>query len=803
MATTDKSVLWSIMFGGIFAPSNLNIYTMLRFIFFSIFVLVGFTSFLLAQTPTQTIRGTVIDNASSTALPYVNVIIQNSAIGTTTDSLGNFALKNVAVGRYNIQVSMIGYEPIILKEIQVSSGKEVFLNVLMKENTNTLAEVVIKPKINKEQPLNTTAIVSAKMLSVEEAKRYAGGFDDPARLVSAFAGVSSNVSNNAIVVRGNSPQSLQWKLEGVEIPNPNHFADLSAFGGGGLTALSSQLLANSDFFSGAMPAEYGNALSGVFDIFMRKGSNQKHEHTFQLGLLGIDAASEGPFKKGKKSSYLFNYRYSTLTLLEPLLPENAGGTKYQDLSFKLNFPTQKAGTFSVWGMGLIDASGAKAKENLSDWKYDTDKENQDVSQYMGVAGISHKVLLNNKQYMKSIFATTINGINFSTNKIDTNFNILPKNKIDSKNYNFVLSSFLNTKFNAHHTNKTGFVVTNISYNLALKNTSPTDTTLQTVVDEKGNSNLLSAYSNSTYSINEKLTINAGLNLQLFTLNKHYTVEPRIGIRYQLTPIQALSFAYGLHSRLERLNYYFVKNNNENTNKNTDFTKSHHLVLGYDISLSEYTHLKVESYYQLLFNVPVINNSSFSMINQQNDWFFNSPLQNTGKGKNYGVDLTFEKYLSQGYYYMATASVFNSQYQGGDNVWRNTRYNRNFAFNFLIGKEWQIGKNNQNVLSLNTRLSYQGGDRYSPINTTLSAINQAVVFDETNAFSKQVSPAFTTHFTASYKMNKKKTAHEIALKIINATQYKEFMGFQYNYQIQTVDERREAVFIPNLSYKIEF
>lgn len=770
------------------------------FPFISLFVSLS----IFAQQPVQTIRGTVIDNASNSPLPYVNIVIQNTNNGTTTDSLGNFVLQNVGVGRYNIQVSMIGYEPLILKDIQVTSAKEVNLTISLKENTTLLGDIVIKPKIDKEQALNLTATVSAKMLSVEEAKRYAGGFDDPARLVSAFAGVSSNVSNNAIVVRGNSPQSLQWKLEGVEIPNPNHFADLSAFGGGGLTALSSQLLANSDFFSGAMPAEYSNALSGVFDIFMRKGNNEKSEHTIQVGLLGIDVASEGPFKKEGKSSYLFNYRYSTLALLEPLLPENAGGTKYQDLSFKLNFPTKKAGTFSIWGIGLIDKSGAEAKKDSSEWKYDTDKENQDVKQYMGAMGVSHKILLNYKQYIKSSIAATGNGIDFSTERLNNNLSTSPKNKVDNKNYTIVFSSFINSKINAKHTNKTGFVFTNLNYDLLLKNALSIGSPLQTIVAENGSSNLLSVYSNSTFSINEKLTLNAGINVQLFTLNNHYTVEPRVGVKYQFAPTQSFSLAYGLHSRLERLNYYFVKNNGgESVNKNVDFNKSYHLVFGYDVSLSEFTHLKVEAYYQHLFNVPVIADSSFSIINQQNDWFFNGKLQNTGNGKNFGVDITFEKYLSQGYYYMITASLFNSQYKGGDNIWRDTRYNRNYAFNVLIGKEWQTGKNKQNVLGLNARFSFQGGNHYSPINNTQSSINQEVVFDETNAFSKQVSPAFTSHFTASYKINKKKSAQEIAFKIINATQYKEFMGFQYNYQTQKVDEHREAIFIPNLSWKIEF
>ncbi|MDR0368535.1 MAG: TonB-dependent receptor [Bacteroidales bacterium] len=759
---------------------------------------------LFAQQSTQTIRGNITDDASNEPLVYVSVNLQNTPMGSVTDSAGNFTIKNVPVGRYNIMASFVGYEPVVLREIQVTSAKEVFLNITLKESLLTLEEVVVKPKVNKEQPLNSMATVSAKMLSIDEAKRYAGGFDDPARLVSAFAGVSGNTGNNAIVVRGNNPQSLQWKLEGIEISNPNHFADLSVFGGGALTALSVQLLTNSDFFSGAMPAEYSNALSGVFDIFMRNGNNQKHEHTFQLGAIGIDVASEGPFKKGGKSSYIFNYRYSTVGLLTSILPENAAGTTYQDLSFKLNFPTKKAGTFSIWGMGLIDYSDAKAKDNKNEWKYDSDKENLEARQFVGATGVSHKIFLNNGQYLKTTLAATANGIDMYSEKLDNNLNSHPCNVVNNKYYNFIASSFLNTKFSARHTNKSGLVFTNMNYDMRLKNAVSTGSPMQTLVNETGSSTLISAYSNSAINFNEKITANVGLTSQWFLLNNTFSIEPRAGVKYRFAPTQILSLAYGLHSRLERLNYYFIKDSlARNINKDLSFTKAHHLVLGYDIGTSEFTHLKIEAYYQHLFDVPVTAVGTFSLINQQNDWFFDKKLQNSGYGKNYGLDFTFEKYFSKGYYYMATVSLFNSQYKGSDNVWRNTLYNRNFAINVLAGKEWLLGKNKNHILSLNARMNYQGGDRYSPIETTLSVALQDVVFDETRAYSQQFSPAFTTHFTASYKVNKKKTAHEFALKILNLTQYKEYLGFRYNYQTRTVDADREATFVPNISYRVDF
>ncbi len=778
-----------------------------------IFFLLFFFSFCLvktaAQRPVQTLRGTVTDNASNVPVSYATVILQGTkpAIGTTTDSTGNFVLKNVPVGRYDVGVSMVGYQPAVVNEVQVSSGKETFITISLKEATTELKEVVVKRTISKEHPLNPMASVSAQMLSVEEASRYAGGFDDPARLVSSFAGVASNVGNNGIVVRGNNPKSLQWKLEGVEIPNPNHFADVTGtFGGGGLTALSSQLLANSDFFSGAFPAEYSNALSGVFDIFMRNGSNVKNETTLQAGLIGVEAASEGPFRKGGQSSYLFNYRYSTLALLSPVLPANSGGVRYQDLSFKLNFPTRKAGTFTLWGIGLIDRSGEDAKTDSTQWYYKSDRENEDVKQFMGASGLTHKLFFNEKTYIKSTLAATVSGLDLTTDSLLRNNSFMPQNRINCKNWNFVFNSFVNTKFSARHINKTGIVVTGLLYNMHLQQSVATEAPMLDVVNKTGFSTLLSAYTNSTFTISPKLTANIGINGQLFTLNHHYTIEPRAGITYQTTENQTLSVAYGLHSRLEKINYYFSENStyeNEPVNKNLDFTRAHHVVIGYDWNVSEHHHLKVETYYQYLFRVPVIADSSYSFLNLESDWFFNDKLQNTGKGKNYGVDVTFEKYMSDGYYYMLTASLFNSRYKGGDNIWRNTRFNRNYLFNFLIGKEWQLGASGQNTLGLNIRVTCQGGDRYSPIDTEASLKSKDVIFDETKAFSKQVDPTFFTHFTASYRINKHSVSHEFALKIVNVTSQKEYQGFEYNYLKKTVDMQKEATFIPNLSYKIEF
>ncbi|MDR2919600.1 MAG: TonB-dependent receptor [Tannerella sp.] len=759
------------------------------------------------------LRGTVVDDASGETLPSVTIVILNSnpLLGTVSNTDGTFSFEHLPVGRYDIQASFMGYEPAIAKEIVISAGKEAHVTLSLKENINELSEVVVTPKINKQETINNTAAASARMLSVEEASRYAGGFDDPARLVTSFAGVAGNVSSNGIAIRGNSPQFLQWRLEGVEIPNPTHFPDITGVGGGILTALSSQVLDNSDFFTGAFPAEYGNALSGVFDMNLRNGNRWEHEHTIQVGTMGIDVSSEGPFKKGGQASYLFNYRYATMALANDLFPGllgDAAGMRYQDLSFKFNFPTKKAGTFSVWGIGVIDKYKQDMESDTTKWESVTDRNDSHFDQSMGAGGIGHKIYLNNNTYIKSAIAATYTKNELYVDLFDLQKNPTRINNMEGTNWNLSFNSYLNRKFSSRHTNRTGINITRLAYDLDY-NISPSFPNdylpMENFAKSDGNTWLYSAFTNSTLRLTNEITANIGVNVQYFQLNKHASIEPRAGIKWQIQPKHSLGVAYGLHSRHEKLDYYFVttpETGNELPNKQLDFAKAHHFVLSYDWSINENTHLKIEPYFQYLYNVPVAKDSSFSIINHQ-DWYLNTPLVNEGHGKNYGIDITLERYLANGYYYLFTASVFESKYKGGDSVWRDTRLNRNFLLNALGGKEWKLGKHKQNILSANVRLSFQGGDRYSPIDETASKLEQDAVYDTSKAYEKQLDPAFISNFTVSYKLNKTRLSHEFALKIINANGYKEFGGHFYNYKKQEVEAYRSSVVMPGISYKIEF
>ncbi|MFY9153311.1 MAG: TonB-dependent receptor [Prolixibacteraceae bacterium] len=765
--------------------------------------------FAISQENGQTIKGTVVDAVTQIPLPGASVMIldRQPTLGTITDANGNFRFWNIRPGRYNIQVNFMGYENFVFREVLVGSGKEVVLNAGLKESPQEIEEVKVTARTSKEQAANPMATINARQLSVEEASRYAGGYDDPARLAGSFAGVASEMGNNGIVIRGNSSRYMLWKMEGVEIANPTHFADVIAFGAGGITALSSQMLANSDFYTGAFPAEYGNALSGVFDVKLRTGNADKRESAFQIGGIGIDVSSEGPLRKGGKSSYLFNYRYSTLALLKPLIPPEAGIIKYQDLSFKLNFPTKKAGTFVIWGIGAMDAQSRDAITDPGKWKDKTDKESFKLNLKNGALGLTHKLILNSTSYLHSSLSASGNGIKTNFHELDQQTELQPRESVLNNTWILSASTTLNHKFGSRHFNKTGLVFNRHFYQVDNRETAVLGEPLGISVLEEGNTGSLQAFSQSNIQIGTDLEINAGIFAHYLSLNKELSLEPRMGLKWKAAAQHSFGLAYGLNSRIEMIGFYLARQQSGSgfiqPNKNLKMSKAHHFGLAWDWAINSDLRLKVEPYFQYLFDIPVVPNSYFSLQNLELDWFFNETLVNKGTGTNTGIDFTLERFLKNDFYYLFTASIFDSKYKGGDGITRNGLYNKHFIFNFLAGKEWQTGKSKQNILGLNGRFTYMGGDRLTPILESESVSQGEIIYDYSKAFSGKEKNATVLSFSISYRINKSNHAGIWSFHLLNALGMAEFRGYEINDQTGLPEKKSDRIVVPNLSYKIEF
>lgn len=791
-----------------------------RIIILLLLLLSGFVS---AQNPTlemtQTIKGKVIDADSKMPLIGVNVLLkmETGLIGATTDVDGRFKINEVPVGRHDIEVSYLGYESAYLNAVLLTSGKELFLNIELTESTLDLETVVVTADYDKTETLNEMATVSARSFSVEETSRYAAAFYDPSRMAQNFAGVTISGGSsdlfNEIIVRGNSPRGVLWRLEGIEIPNPNHFGGMGN-SGGAISMLSSSTLSNSDFYTGAFPSEFGNATSGVFDLNMRTGNNDKREYAFMFGALGIELAMEGPFSKNSKASYLINYRYSTLSALEAvgLSPTGDVLPKYQDLSFKINLPSKKAGVFSLFGLGGKNTATFEAVSDSLQWETDDDKYGFEENQETGTIGISHKMILSENSYLRTVAIASHEGYISNQYWLDESRQYLKITDEQSsfKNNTFRITSAYTHKINNRNTLKTGFILSHLDFDFNFKYND--DVELKTLLENSGNTQLFQAYFHWKHRFNQQLHLNSGIHYTRLFLNGNQSIEPRLALKWQYNLKESVSFALGIHSKPEHIAFYFLEETIEGQprstpNKNMDILKSAHAVLAYDLKLGENMRLKTEAYYQYLYDVPVdVDSSSVgSIINVADIWDIlgAGPVNNNGTGRNVGLDLTLERFFNEGYYFMLTTSLFDSKYKAQNGKIYNSRYNSNFQINFLGGKEFKVGKNKNNIFGINGKILFAGGNRQTPIDLEASILEGETVRIMDQFMEEQAPAYFRFDIGFNYKINKKRMTHTIAIDIQNLTNRLNVDLAYFDPDTNQIKIYYQTGLFPNFNYRIEF
>lgn len=784
--------------------------TILLLFIFSIF------NYAFTQAPTQSIKGTVFDKDSRQALIGAEVFVVKSepVIGTITDLDGNFLLENVPVGRVVIQVRYIGYETWQSDEINLNSAKTLTLNIPLLESAITTETVVVQAYQPGNKALNEAAVLSTRSFSVEETQRYAASANDPGRMAMGLPGVQpSRDSRSDIVIRGNSPIGLLWRLEGIDIPNPNHFARRGT-SGGGITIFSISMLTNSDFSVGAFPAEYGNALSGVFDMRFRKGNANEREYTFRAGLLGLDFSTEGPIKKGK-SSYLVNYRYSTLGILNKMGFHLIGeriDNNFQDLSFNLSFTGKNNKSyFNVWGIGGLSQEIGSTVKNVEDWKTFSDYTAYDFKTNMGALGASHTWLVDDKSYLRTTIALMGQQVVVQDDTLTVEGKRTLINKEDFINNQVTLSSFYNRKINPQLILKTGVFVHDKIYDLEHDSLSFQNFQHKNILDASGNTFLLQPYAQFRYRPHPDWMINVGLHAMFLTLNNTSSIEPRLGIRYNLSEKTNISVAYGLHSLMVPIGSYFtqIKNANgqiEQPNLDLDLIKTHHLVLAFDQIIGTNLKFHVEGYYQRLFNVPVVPDLSrtFSVLNTIQG-YATEALVSEGTGTNKGVDISLEKFFNKGTFFILSGSIFNSTYEALDkSKTYNTQYNSRYSATFTGGREWRF--KNGNALETSLKVLYNGGLPLTPLaaDADLSDPVKAPL-DEANPYSERVPYYFRPDLRLAFRKNGQKAAWWIALDVQNFIGRENVDGLNRSYDpdLKQWVYRIQSGLTPVLSFQIDF
>lgn len=796
------------------------------------------TSLAFAQM-NQTVRGTIIDSDSNTPLIGATIMLIGSdpIKGSSTDVEGNFRITEVPLGRAAFQLSYLGYESKTISNIVVDSGKEVILDLSMEESIIKMDEIVITANEVQGRPTNEMALLSARSVSPEETKRFPGIFNDPSRVVSRFAGVTSTQDgSNDIIVRGNSPKYVHWRLEGIQITNPNHFGDPNT-AGGAISTLNNNMLARSDFYTGAFAPEFGDALSAVYDLKLRAGNNEKVEGVAGIGLLGTDLTLEGPFKKGYGGSFAANYRYSSISLIDALgLVDIKGIPKFQDASFKLTFPAKKAGVFSLFGLGGYSEF---LFEDVTPDVWETPgnrgqalnvKEDYEKASHLINTGLSHSINLNKNSYINSTLLYSNEGISdniFESNVLQiTDSQGQPlRDSVISRIQNFdmelIKSSYrvattFNHKFNARNKIEIGTKYARFDYKIKQSQLADLSEEINEGLDFNENISTIRNFVSWRHKLSEDLTIVAGVHNVNVLLNNKYTIEPRIAANWQIDNRQAIKVGFGQHSTMESVHHYFSRIEQPDgtftqPNLDLDLLKARHYVLGYENQLTQNMRLSLELYYQDLYSLPVENNdtSIFATINEGLE-FTLVDLVNEGTGANYGVELTLERFFHNNYYFLINGSVYQSKYKTLENVERNTSYNSNFLINFLIGKEWVgLGKKRNQILSVNANVFFGGARKIIPLlrdddgNLNVDPENNQFK-DYSKAYENGLDNIFQTTVSGTYKWNKPKSTHELVLELNNISNSLGRISEYYDdNQPGNIGYLTQFEFFPNLMYRVYF
>src|ERR1043165_209605 len=792
-------------------------------IFGFLLALVLLSAQLLAQD-TKTIKGQVLDKDSKYPLIGARVVVVDTGPvnGTVTDENGYFRL-TVPLGRVSLGISYMGYKDATLNNLLVIAGKELNQTVELEEKVTDMGEVVVTARKDQGGPKNEFAVISARSFDVELTSRFSGNRNDPARMASNFAGVSgANDARNDIIIRGNSPMGMLWRLEDIDIPSPNHFGGFGSTGGP-VSMLHNKTLARGDFMTSAFPSEYGNALSGVFDLALRNGNKDKYEFLAQIGFNGLEAGAEGPFaKKKSQASFLINYRYSTLALFKLLKANFGTGTavpEYQDLTFKVDIPTKKAGVFRFWGLGglshiellghLVDLN--KPQKDLYG------NENIDLYNTVrtGMVGFSHTYFISPKTYYKLMLAGTHQAQLVDIDSIEPTMRqeIVRNQVVRLRQNKYSTHIMANTKLDSKNTVTVGLIAD--VFDLRFGDSILVGSVFVPAKSGKGFSGLVEAYAMWKHKFSEQLSLNLGMHTQYFTLSSSFAPEPRASLKYQFKENQSISIGYGLHHQIQPLPTYYnydisPAGNGKPTNLNMDFTQSNHVVVGYDLTFLKDFHLKAEAYFQYINNAPVEQQkSSFSMLNAGADFATpnNTNLVNKGIGRNYGLELTAEKFFTKGYYFLVTGSLFQSQYQGSDKVWRNTAFNGHYVVNALAGYQYVFGgkknKAKRNALGFDMKMTSAGGRYYTPIDLTASAATHQEVRLDNQAFSEKYKDYFRLDLKISYRLSFRKITQELSMDLQNVANIKNIFRKVYNPRTNSLNnEYQQGIFVLP-QYKILF
>ena len=681
----------------------------------------------IAFGQTGKIKGKVVNAISNEPIPFANVAIKGTTTGASTDIDGNYTIENVTPGTYTLEASFIGFNPSTQFEILVTGSRTSFVNFTMTENVQTLdaVEIVASPFTKTEE-----SPVSLRTIGFDEIQRSPGGNRDISKVIQSLPGVASPPSfRNDIIIRGGAPNENRFYLDGIEVPNINHFATQGS-SGGPVGLINVNFIREVDFYSGAFPANRGNALSSVFEFKQKEGNPERIKSTVTLGSSDFGLTLDGPI--GKKSNFIFSARRSYLQFLFqalqlPILPT------YNDFQGRYEVKFNQKNKIVFIGLGAID----DFKLNPGVLKADADSATLESNQYI-LANLpvstqwNYAVGANYTHFSKKSFQTVVlsrnmlnnNSVKYANNDESSEANLLQQyNSQESENKLRVENTWRDKGWKVNYGGGMEFVrYTNSTYN---KISSPLGAIL---IDFNSKLNFFkySLFGQASKGLFEqRMTVSLGLRTDFNSYSKQMAnpinqLSPRLSLAYSLTPKVSLNFNTGRYFQLPAytiLGYRDMMGDLVNKANDVTYIAVNHIVAGLEYNPNRNLRMTMEGFYKQYNNYPFSLRDSVSLANLGADFgvIGNEPVVSSSKGRSYGVEFLAQQRLFKGFYGIGSLTLVRSEFTTKTDEFKPSAWDNGFIVNLQAGKKfkknWEIG----------ARYRILGGAPYTPYNVQQSAL----------------------------------------------------------------------------------
>lgn len=691
------------------------------------------------------VYGTVSNVLNNEPIPFANVILEGKNLGATTDIDGNFELNDVEPGTYNFRCSYIGFELSSKSEIRVSPNKNLRLNFQLSENTQLIDEVQITANtFNKTEESPT----SLRTINASEIYRSPGGDRDISKVIANLPGVSTAPSfRNDIIIRGGAPSENRFYLDGVEIPNINHFATQGS-SGGPVGIINVNLIREVDFYSGAFPANRGNVLSSVMELKQIEGSDESLSGAFSVGSSDAGLSINTPL--GEKSTMLLSVRRSYLQFLFqalqlPFLPT------YNDLQFKFTHKPNKKNQFNIIALAALDefSLNTSVNDNIDDsltlarnnyildnlpvneqWNYTigtTWKHFFEQSNLFVVASRSH---LNNSatKYFKNIEIEENKLLDYQSEEIENKTRAEYNFRKESIKYNVGVGldhvTYINETFN-----KLPFFTKNVSSEFSFIKYSAFAQLSKTYLNGKLVGSLGARVDNNSFTKSESAPNFSPRASASYKLGKKSSLNANVGRFFQLPSYTVLGYTDSLGQFL---------------NQDVDYIQCDHAVFGYEYNPSDYSKITLEGFYKQYDNYPFSVNDSVSLANLGGDFgvIGNEDVSSISQGKSYGLEFLAQQKLSKSIYGILSVTYYKSLFEDKDQELIPSSWDNRYILNLAAGKKF---KGN---IELGMKFRYSGGAPYTPFDLATTSnrevwdVSQQGYVDYNNVNSERLEDIHT-------------------------------------------------------------